>query len=94
MPTVDRKARPRRRLQTQHGGTINSDAEWQAVIKETAGDEKAWNRVRSQVARYLLAKGSWIKTPQDALEIADAYHRGPHWLPALPPIQGMKLTDD
>lgn len=87
MPTADRKPRPRRRTSGSSAGAIASEAEFQALVRDTAKDEDAWRAVRTRAARYLLAKSAGIRDADDALEMADAYHRAPYWLPLLHPIK-------
>jgi len=86
MPTIDRKPRARRRTSESSANAIASEAEFQALVWDTAKDEDAWRTVRTRAARYLLAKGAGIRDADDALAMADAYHRAPHWLPLLHPI--------
>jgi hypothetical protein len=64
-----------------------SEAEFQALVRDTAGDDGAWSAVRVRAARYLLAKAPWLRNADEALELVDAYHRAPHWLPLLHPIK-------
>lgn len=81
MPTLDRKPRARRR--TTYTDTLTSKSQLHAIIRETANDADAWAAARPRVVRYLAAR-SGEKT-DIARRIADAYHKKPYLLPALPP---------
>ncbi|MEO7937740.1 MAG: hypothetical protein ABIR55_03890 [Burkholderiaceae bacterium] len=80
MPTADRRTRTR--LRSRGTTDIESMEQLRGALADAHGDADKWREARPRVVRFLAQR---VKDGQTALEIAEAYHKRPDFMPMLPP---------